>query len=272
MYYFLLMSTFIVKWLANRVLKDNQFNKFGVEDPYYEYIAINPESSNPKFKKVARRIPEGLSQNDLSILLSVKKQAYRYDMWFNIFGVKVGWSNLVGLVPILGGIISTFWSLRLYWHARSLDDGLPLDIQLIFLFNVLVDFLLGLIPFVGDLIEIGYKANLRNFLLLEKHLIRVGEKNLGHITKEEVRPGFINDKIQPFVEENIVPQAIKAGDSIKLLVNRKLHAGATSPPGPTAQPTIQKTEATATATLDTSDTASIHSLAGHHRRALYDEL
>lgn len=63
--------------------------------------------------------------------------------------------------------------------ARDVDGGLPLDVQAQFLFNIIVDFLIGLIPIVGDVVEIMYKANSRNALILEKHLNAKGEKNLG---------------------------------------------------------------------------------------------
>ncbi|ODV77982.1 uncharacterized protein CANTADRAFT_38893, partial [Suhomyces tanzawaensis NRRL Y-17324] len=211
------MASFILKYFTNRILKDNQLNRFGVEDPYHEYIPSDA-SGRGKLKKIPRRIPEGLSANDIGVLNQFKKKAYRYDMWFGFLGVKFGWTNIVGVVPVVGTIISTYWSLGLLVLARRLDDGFPLDLQLLFVFNILVDFCLGLIPIVGDLIEIGYKSNSRNYLLLEKHLIRVGEKNKGLISKEEVRPGFINDKIQPFVDENVKPGALKAGEHLKSLI------------------------------------------------------
>lgn len=279
------MSSFIVKWVANRFLKDNQLNKLGVEDPYYEYVPLRHDKNGKvtKHKKVARRVPNGISENDITVLLDVRRQAYRYDMWFSLLGMKFGWSNVVGLVPVAGALISNYWSIRIYLLARKLDDGLPLDIQLIFFFNILVDFLLSLIPFVGDLIEIGYKANLRNFLLLEKHLVRVGEKNLGIIREEDVRPGFINDKVQPFVEETIVPGAKKAGGQIRPFVEETIVPGAKLAGAqiknlvnrnkqPTTAPTTQSTGAVATATLEKDDdTRSIRSLHEHSRRALTSE-
>ncbi|CAH2354875.1 hypothetical protein CLIB1423_19S01860 [[Candida] railenensis] len=211
------MSQFVFKYLANRLLRDNQLNKFGVEDPYYEYIPLDEQGK--RTKKVKRRTPAGLSTKDIDVLDTLRKKAYRYDMWFNFLGVKFGWSNVVGIIPIAGSIVATYWSLTMLVAARQLEDGLPLDIHFIFIFNVLIDFLLGLIPIVGDLIEIGYKANSRNFLLIEKHLERVGQKNLGLIEPNEVRPSFINDKVQPVFEEKIVPGTIKAGEQIKNFVN-----------------------------------------------------
>lgn len=261
------MSKFIVKWVANRVLKDNQLNRFGVEDPYYEDIVVGQsKNGQPKYKKVVRRVPEGISQHDKDILSKVKKQAYRYDMWFTALGMRFGLSSLVGLVPIVGSIVTTYWSLSLFLNARGLDDGLPLDIQLLFLFNILVDFLLSLIPIVGDIIEVGYKANLRNFLLLEKHLVRIGQRNAGLISDDEVRPGFINDKVAPFVDETLVPGAVKAGEQIKRLVNNNLKSRSTATTGEaiTSDPTTEYSSATAVGTLDTfadDDNRSIRSLA-----------
>lgn len=220
------MSSFVIKYITNRIFKDNQWTRFGVEDPYYEYVPIDVgKNEKVKYKKTPRRVPDGLSKNDETILHNVKKKAYRYDMWFSFLGIKFGFANIVGIIPIAGTIVSTYWSLTLLQTARQLDDGLPLDLQLLFLLNIVIDFLLGLIPIVGDLVEVGYKSNLRNFLLLEKHLTRVGEKNMGIIGEDEVRPNFVNDKIQPFVDTKVKPGAIKAGEQIKSYI----HSGSESP-------------------------------------------
>jgi hypothetical protein len=40
------------------------------------------------------------------------------------------------------------------------------------LFHVLLDWLIGLIPLVGDIFDIAYKANRRNIELLKRHLER----------------------------------------------------------------------------------------------------
>jgi hypothetical protein len=37
--------------------------------------------------------------------------------------------------------------------------------------NILVDFALGALPLVGDLFDIGFKANRRNVLLVRNHLV-----------------------------------------------------------------------------------------------------
>ncbi|KAI5948807.1 hypothetical protein KGF57_005205 [Candida theae] len=259
------MSSFIVKWVVNRLLKDNQWNRLGVEDPYYEYVQVQKRNGT-QLKKITRRIPEGISQHDTSILEAFKKKAYRYDYWFKLLGVQFGWSSIVSVVPVVGTVIQTFWSLQLLVLARKIQGGLPLDLQLLFLLNIAIDFALGFIPIIGSLIEIGYKANSRNFLLLEKHLDRVGQKNRGLISEDEVRPGFINDTVQPFVEEKvkpfvdetIKPGAIKAGDQILDLLQRKPRSSSisSSTSGVSSKGTSGSTTQTSTATVTTSSKPS----------------
>ncbi|RCK63932.1 hypothetical protein Cantr_10715 [Candida viswanathii] len=247
------MSSFVFKYILNRVLRDNQWNKFGVEDPYYEYITIDIKTNGEKkFKKIPRRIPDGLTDHDLLILQLFKKRAYRYDYWFKIFGVSFGWTNIISVIPVAGTIVSTWWSLQLLWLARQLQNGFPLDLQLLFLVNIAIDFGLGLIPFVGSIIEIGYKANSRNYLLLEKHLTRVGEMNLGIIEKEDVRPGFINDKVQPFVEDTLKPGAIKASEQVLDLLHRRPKSAADSESSSTSSITGKAATATSNTTVTTS--------------------
>ncbi len=44
--------------------------------------------------------------------------------------------------------------------------------------NVLVDFAVGLIPIVGDLVDAVYKCNTKNVVLLEKELRARGQKRI----------------------------------------------------------------------------------------------
>lgn len=131
-----------------------------------------------KKMKRPRQIPEGLSHNDERVLKRVMRRAYHLDMLFNVFGYKVGWSGIVGVVPVIGDLTGIVFSLLLFKTAREVDGGLPWDVQGYFLLNIIVDFLLGLVPIVGDFVEVMYKANSRNALVLEKHLKEKGRINI----------------------------------------------------------------------------------------------
>lgn len=212
---------FIAKHFVNRILHDNQWDRLGVEDPYH--ITIDVKKGNRTVQKtVPRPMPDGITENDQKVLNEFKKRAVRYDQWFKWGSVKFGWALMVNLIPAIGPVISTYWLLRLLWLTRLLSDPFPLDLLLLFLVNMALDFALGLIPIVGSLIVIGYKANLRNYLLLERHLNRIGQRNQGKIEPEEVRPGFINDRVQPFVEKEVYPEVVKASGKVADVMQEKV--------------------------------------------------
>lgn len=44
--------------------------------------------------------------------------------------------------------------------------------------NVIIDFVIGLIPIVGDIVDAAYKCNTKNVVLLEKELRARGQKRI----------------------------------------------------------------------------------------------
>lgn len=142
------------------------------EDPYFEEI---PEQDlhfyQHKGAKRKRRLPEFIAPGDLKILNSVKKSAYRLDLQLSLCGLRLGWAGVIGLIPWIGDIIALWLAMRILRKAEKIDGGLPASIQLRMMANIMFDFGIGLIPLVGDFINVLYKCNLRNFVLLEKHLI-----------------------------------------------------------------------------------------------------
>jgi hypothetical protein len=102
-----------------------------------------------------------------------RKLARLMDAQFNFAGVEFGLDAIVGLIPVAGDCITAAASLYPIYLARR--HNLGRTVQLRMGFNVLVDLLPGLIPVVGDIIDVAYKANLKNLKLLE----RAAEKRRG---------------------------------------------------------------------------------------------
>jgi hypothetical protein len=94
------------------------------------------------------------------------------DSRFHIPGTKyrVGLDALLGLIPGvgdgLGAVVSFYILLRLWQH------DLPWHLRARLVGNIGADFVLGSIPLLGDLFDIGFKANRRNVLLVRNHLGR----------------------------------------------------------------------------------------------------
>lgn len=62
--------------------------------------------------------------------------------------------------------------------ADKIEGGLPSTLKTQMLFWIFVDFVVGLVPFVGDLLDAVVRANTKNAILLEAHLREKGAKNL----------------------------------------------------------------------------------------------
>ncbi|MGH9385215.1 MAG: DUF4112 domain-containing protein [Vicinamibacterales bacterium] len=80
----------------------------------------------------------------------------------------IGLDAVLGLVPVAGDVVGAVVSLVLV--ARSLEYGPSTALISRMLANVLTDFILGAIPFVGVLADIWFRANDRNAQLLREFL------------------------------------------------------------------------------------------------------
>lgn len=81
---------------------------------------------------------------------------------------RVGLDALIGLIPGIGDIAGGAVSAWLIVVANRL--GAPRSVLLRMLWNILVDVAIGTVPFLGDLFDLGWKANSRNVRLLERYV------------------------------------------------------------------------------------------------------
>ena len=82
----------------------------------------------------------------------------------------LGIDQIVGLVPGIGDLVGGFLSLYIIVEAARL--GVPRGVLARMGWNVAVDTLVGEVPILGDLFDIGFKANIRNLALLDGYLQR----------------------------------------------------------------------------------------------------
>jgi len=156
-------------------------NNFGTEDPYFETVPATRLDGRPskKTKKRKKALPLGISEHDAKILTKVKRRAYRLDMsLFNCCGIRFGWSSVIGIIPFAGDAIDAFMAMMVYRTCQQVDGGLPSDVQAKMMFNICLDFGIGLIPFLGDIADAVFRANTRNAVVLEKFLRAKGAKAL----------------------------------------------------------------------------------------------
>lgn len=81
--------------------------------------------------------------------------------------IRIGWDAILGaLVPGVGDGISAVSHVTLIWSAFR--AGLPRVVFARMLLNVAIDALVGMVPVLGDLFDVAFKANRRNLELLER--------------------------------------------------------------------------------------------------------
>ena len=99
-------------------------------------------------------------------LARVRQVAKLLDSQFEIAGFKFGWDAIVGLVPVVGDVAMALVGAYPLYVARR--HGLSRFVRARMVSNLLIDWALGAVPLVGDVIDVGFKAHLKNAALLEK--------------------------------------------------------------------------------------------------------
>jgi hypothetical protein len=89
---------------------------------------------------------------------------------FEIAGIRFGWSSVIGIIPEIGDVIDMALALMVFRQCAKC--GLSTSVKIQMLMWIFVDFVVGLVPLVGDLLDASIKANTQNVRLLEKELDR----------------------------------------------------------------------------------------------------
>jgi hypothetical protein len=85
------------------------------------------------------------------------------------FGVRIGWDGVIGLVPVVGEILTTLISAYLVVQAAVLGASTPVLLRMGL--NIVVDDAIGAVPLLGWIGDFAWKSNLKNVELLRRHLL-----------------------------------------------------------------------------------------------------
>lgn len=166
----MLFSYFVKKFTRKAV---GEFN--GGEDPFVEEYELERRSflsgsSKIVKKKRPKSIPEYVPQQEQVMIRALRRRCYRMELIFSFWGMKFGWLNVVKIVPVVGDIAALCLSLMVLRDTRNAMGGMPTDLSMQCLFNVLFDFAFTLVPIVGDIVSVAYKPNCRNAMLIEEYV------------------------------------------------------------------------------------------------------
>lgn len=101
----------------------------------------------------------------------IKKYAKFLDSQFTIPGTKFkfGLDPLLSLIPLLGSFSGLVTGFIFIFLAHR--QGVSSRVKMMMTKNILIDYLYGLIPILGNIKDFMYKSNLKNLRILEEHLL-----------------------------------------------------------------------------------------------------
>ncbi len=82
--------------------------------------------------------------------------------------IRFGLEGIIGLMPGIGDVLHGLASSLIV--VAGWVRGLPYATLARMLFNLLLDVGIGAVPVIGDVFDIAWKANRRNYALLTRHL------------------------------------------------------------------------------------------------------
>jgi hypothetical protein len=127
-----------------------------------------PISQN-QFEELAKTLP-GMGTDPHSVRQRVEALEKLLERSFVIPGTKIpfGLDSVVGLVPVIGDLITAAMGAYMVWEARNL--GMSKWQLMRMTANVGIDTALGAIPLVGDAFDFIWRSNSKNLRIIRKHL------------------------------------------------------------------------------------------------------
>lgn len=81
--------------------------------------------------------------------------------------IRFGFEPIIGLVPFVGDHATSLMSAALLY--RSVQHRLPKIAMVRMALNILINGVVGMIPFIGDAFVLWYKPNIRNYKILQRY-------------------------------------------------------------------------------------------------------
>ncbi len=130
-------------------------------------MALAKRQSTTQFGE-ARPIPRPAPPAEASRRLGrLQRLAWILDRSIPVGRWRIGLDPIIGIIPGAGDWIGAMLSLYVLYEGARL--GVPARVLTRMGGNILVETILGAIPFLGDLFDFVWQANTRNLALIEAH-------------------------------------------------------------------------------------------------------
>lgn len=100
-------------------------------------------------------------------IAAAKSLTFLLENRFHVFGFRFGLDPVLGLAPWIGDIITALLSLYIVWIGVKV--GVPQKHIDRMVRNLLLDFVIGVIPIVGTVGDFLFRSNSRNLQIILEH-------------------------------------------------------------------------------------------------------
>ena len=121
-----------------------------------------------QFEAIASQLPIG--RDPASVRRRLEAMEGVLERLFVIPGINrpIGLDSIVGLIPVVGDIVTASMGAWLVWEARNLAMSKFHLARMAG--NIGVDTLVGAVPLVGDLFDFAFRSNTRNLKIVKRYL------------------------------------------------------------------------------------------------------
>ncbi len=127
-------------------------------------MAINPQ----EFDRAMGQLPIG--RDPASVRRRIEAMEALLERAFPLPGTsrRIGLDSIIGLVPVLGDVVTAAMGAWLVWEAKNL--GMSRFHIARMTGNLAFDTVIGFIPLVGDAVDFLFRSNTRNLRIVKRWL------------------------------------------------------------------------------------------------------
>jgi hypothetical protein len=125
--------------------------------------------SQDQFDQMAKSLP-GMGKDPHSVRQRLEALELLLERSFHIPGTKIpfGLDAIIGLVPVVGDIVTAAMGAYMVWEARNL--GMSKWHLIRMSANIGIETAIGAVPLVGDAFDFVWRSNSKNLRIIKKHL------------------------------------------------------------------------------------------------------
>ncbi|MEM9705462.1 MAG: DUF4112 domain-containing protein [Pseudomonadota bacterium] len=126
---------------------------------------MTDKTDDPVFERIET---DPAFDGDEALRIRIERLARLLDAEFSAFGFRFGLDGLIGLIPGIGDAATSIIAFYIIIEAARAGAGPILLGRMVI--NVVIDLILGAVPFFGDVFDFAFRANAMNARLLSDFL------------------------------------------------------------------------------------------------------